>query len=153
MQSFPVPSSRFQHLHVDIVGPLPPSRGYIYLFTIVDRFTRWPEAIPMADCTTEICAQAFLSGWIARFGVPASITFDRGRQYISEHWKDLLHFLGIEPTYTMSNHPLANSMVERMHRQLKASLKVRLTKSSWCTQLPIVLMGMHAKILVLTLPR
>ena len=74
LQSFPVPSSRFEHLHVDIVGPFPPSRGYTYLFTVIDRFTRWPEAIPMADCTAQTCAQAFLSDWIARFGVPVSVT-------------------------------------------------------------------------------
>ena len=144
LQSFPVPSSRFQHLHVDIVGPLPPSRGCSYLFTVIDWFTHWPEAIPMADCTAETCAQAFLSGWIARFGVPASITSDRGCQFISELWNDLLHLLGIKPTHTMSYHPQANGMIERMHRQLKASLKARLTTSSWCTQLPIVLLGMCA---------
>ena len=28
-------------LHIDLVGPLPPSQGFTYLLTIVDRFTRW----------------------------------------------------------------------------------------------------------------
>ena len=79
LQSFPVPSSRFEHLHVDIVGPLPPSRGYTYQFTVIDRFTRWPEAIPMADCTAQTCAQAFLSGWIALFvcRLPSPLTVDQ----------------------------------------------------------------------------
>ena len=30
------------------------------------------------------------------------------------------------------SHPQANGMVERMHRQLKASLKARLTTAAWC---------------------
>ncbi|XP_069759374.1 uncharacterized protein [Narcine bancroftii] len=38
----------FSHIHVDIVGPLPVSWGNCYLFTVVDRTTRWPEAILMA---------------------------------------------------------------------------------------------------------
>lgn len=33
--------------HVDLVGPLPQSSGYTYLFTIVDRRSGWPEAIPL----------------------------------------------------------------------------------------------------------
>ena len=131
LPSFPVPSSRFEHLHVDIVEPFPPSRGYTYLFTVIDRFTRWPEVIPMADCTAQTCAQAFLSGWIARFGVPASVTSDRGCQFISELWRNVLHLFGIKPTQTTSYHPQANGMVERMHRQLKASLKARLTTAAW----------------------
>ena len=143
LQSFPVPSSRFEHLHVNIVGPFPPSRGYTYLFTVIDRFTRWPEAILMADCTAQTCAQAFLSGWIARFGVPASVTSDRGPQFISELWWDFFHLFGIKPTQTTSYHTQANGMVERMHHQFKASLKARVTTAAWCTQLPITLLGMR----------
>ncbi len=45
----PVPCRRFAHLHVDLVGLLPLSHGHTYLFTIIDRKSRWPEAIPLAS--------------------------------------------------------------------------------------------------------
>ena len=35
--------SRFHTVHVDLVGPLPSSRGFQYLLTMVDRFIRRPE--------------------------------------------------------------------------------------------------------------
>ncbi len=41
--TFSTPDARFDHVHVDIVGPMPPS--YTYLLTCVDRFTRWLEAV------------------------------------------------------------------------------------------------------------
>ena len=53
--SFHQPTRRFGHIHVDIVGPLPSSEGKRYLFTIIDRSTRWPEAIPMEEPMEEIC--------------------------------------------------------------------------------------------------
>ena len=76
--SFPVPAHRFDVVHVDLVGPLPPSRGFTYLLTCVNRFTRWPEAVPLTTIAAEAVIQAFLSGWIARFGVPSTIVTDRG---------------------------------------------------------------------------
>ncbi|CDW60008.1 hypothetical protein TTRE_0000835101 [Trichuris trichiura] len=33
-QSLPIPQERFSHVHIDIVGPLPRSRGYSYLLTM-----------------------------------------------------------------------------------------------------------------------
>jgi hypothetical protein len=60
----PVPHRRFSHLHVDLVGPLPRSEGFSYLFTVIDRTTRWPEAIPLAAVTAADCAAALLRGWI-----------------------------------------------------------------------------------------
>ena len=41
MQAFTAPDSRFACVHVNIVGPLPPSKGYTYLFTSVDIHADW----------------------------------------------------------------------------------------------------------------
>ncbi len=61
-QHIPVPSRRFSHIHVDLVGPLPASKGFTYLFTIIDRTSRWPEAIPIAATTTVDCAYVLFQG-------------------------------------------------------------------------------------------
>ncbi|XP_064479736.1 uncharacterized protein LOC135393089 [Ornithodoros turicata] len=56
---FPLPDSRFRHLHVDIVGPpVTPSRDHRYLLTMVDRYTRWPEGVPITDKTIPLDIQA-----------------------------------------------------------------------------------------------
>jgi hypothetical protein len=54
----PVPHRRFAHIHVDLVGPLPFSRVHTYLFTIIDRTSIWPEAIPLTSITAADCARA-----------------------------------------------------------------------------------------------
>jgi len=41
-----IPGRRFSHIHVDLVGPLPESHGFTHLFMVIDRTTRWVEAIP-----------------------------------------------------------------------------------------------------------
>ena len=55
--SIAVPGRRFSHVHLDLVGPLPSSQGYSYLLAMIDRTSRWPEAIPLSSITAETCAQ------------------------------------------------------------------------------------------------
>lgn len=137
------PEGRFCSLHVDLVGPLPESEGMRYIFTVIDRFTRWPEAIPLPDSKTQTCARALIRHWIARFGVPDDITSDRGPQFTSHMWADLNRLLGIAASTTTAYHPQANGMVERLHRQLKGALKSRATGPNWMDDLPIVLLGVR----------
>ena len=54
------PDARFDHIHFDIIGPVPPSTGYIYLLTCVDQFTHWPEAFPIADISAKTAARTFV---------------------------------------------------------------------------------------------
>ena len=139
-----VPDSRFEALHVDLVGPFPPSQGCTHLLTVVDRFTRWPEALPISDTSTQGVAMALISGWVARFGVPAVLISDRGPQFISQLWAEIAKLLGVQLRQTTAYHPQSNGMVERFHRQLKASLSARLTGPNWVGQLPWVLLGIRA---------
>ena len=91
---------RFGSVHVDLVGPLPVSEGYRYLFTMIDRYTRWIEAVPLVTMTAEECAKALLRSWISRFGVPGDITTDQGRQFTSALWAEMNTMLGIKSLRT-----------------------------------------------------
>jgi cleavage and polyadenylation specificity factor subunit 1 len=143
LQEFSLPDSRFSHIHIDLVGPLPPSQGNTHLLTVIDRFTRWPEAIPLQKTDTESCARAFITNWVARYGVPEHITSDRGPQFVSNLWSTMAEFLGIKLHPTTAYHPQANGLVERFHRSLKASLRSRLSSPSWTNDLPWVLLGLR----------
>jgi hypothetical protein len=137
----PVPVRRFSHLHVDLVGPLPRSSGFSYLFTIIDRTTRWPEAVPLATTTAADCAAALLQGWVQRFGVPDTITSDRGPQFTSALWASLCSLLSIKHTQTTAYHPQSNGLVERFHRRLKDALRARAAGADWYSHIPWVLLG------------
>lgn len=143
LETFRVPDKRFSHINIDIVGPLPQSCGQRYLLTIIDRNTRWPEAIPMSDTTTVACVNALIGGWISRFGVPADMSSDRGSQFTSAIWTDIAKRLGVRLHRTTAFHPQANGMIERFHRSLKTALKARLTSNNWVEELPWVLLGLR----------
>ena len=126
VQPIPIPQSRFSHVHVDLVGPLPVSSdSFTYILTIIDRTTRWLEAVPLKDMTASTCSAAFMSSWVARFGMPATLTSDRGTQFSSATWQQLCSRLGIQHIMTTSYHPQANGMEETVHRQLKDALRAR----------------------------
>ena len=150
LERLPAPTKRFNHLHIDLVGPLNLAcEGKNMLLTIIDRWTGWPEAFPMTmhgDATNaKACAKVLVHDWIARWGVPDVITSDRAAQFVSDLWLEICSLMGISRDTTTSYHPQHNGKVERMHRCLKNSLRTRLLgRANWLSELPWVMLGLRA---------
>ncbi|XP_068206170.1 uncharacterized protein [Palaemon carinicauda] len=128
------------YIHIDVLGPLPTSKGHHYLFTVTDCSTRWPVALSMETAKSASCSSALLSGWIARLFYLYTCHF---KIFSSHLWISFASFLGITVHQTTAYNPDAKGMVESFHRTLKAALISRCKDSNWFTQLSWVLLGLR----------
>nr|XP_037270637.1 uncharacterized protein LOC119162285 [Rhipicephalus microplus] len=140
---FPLPTERFQHVHIDIIGPLPPAGPYRYCLIAMDRNTRSPEVWPLERITAEDVASAFFSSWVSHFGTPRRVPTDQGRQFESQLFRLFGLSTGFERSRTTSYHPCANGMIEQFHRQFKAAIMCH-PHSTWLEALPAVALGLRA---------
>ncbi|GFY54049.1 transposon Ty3-I Gag-Pol polyprotein [Trichonephila inaurata madagascariensis] len=121
-QHFAPTVERFQHVHVDLVGPFPPSDSFTFLLAYIDRYTRWLEVIPLSGISVEAVAKSFIANWISRFGVPAIVTTNQGGQFQSRLLYSLKSMLGMQRISATPYHSFLNGMFERFHRTLKQAL-------------------------------
>ena len=78
------PTSAFDHIGIDIVGPLPRTlRGNRYIVVAVDYLTKYPEAraLPLAD--TLNIAPFIYEDIICRYGIPRELTSDNGTEFLN----------------------------------------------------------------------
>jgi cleavage and polyadenylation specificity factor subunit 1 len=83
--------------------------------------------------------------WVARFGAPAKITTDQGRQFESNLFKELAAKIGAKKIRTNAYHPSANGKIERWHRSLKAAIMAYATPR-WTEILPLIMLGLRSAI-------
>lgn len=130
---------------MDLVGPLPPSRGKRFVVTIIDRTSHWPVAVPVADISAEKIAEVFATHWISSFGVQSRITTDQGRQFESDLFSSLCRTFGCQRIRTTAYHPQANGRVERWHRALKSAILANQTLD-WVGILSLVLLDLRSSV-------
>ena len=138
---------KFSCLHIDVVGPLPSNRNFRYLITIFDRGSGWLWAYPTTNYTAETTSNSLIN-WISQYGVPEILISDRGSNFESMIFQNLVDKLGISKHRTSSYHPQANGAVERQHRRLKEALKAKCSDASkeWLQNLPMILLGLNNSI-------
>ena len=146
-RKYPV-TSRFRTVHIDLVGPLPESSlGSLYILSIIDRFTRWYEAIPLKSITASCVVEAFYKNWVARFGIPDILVTDQGSQFESRLFNEVCSQLGIKHRRTTAYHPAANGLVERVHRTFKNCLRCLIGKfKDWERALPSALLAIRTAV-------
>ena len=136
---------KFDAIHVDLIGPMDASGQCAYALTMIDRMSRWPEACPIPDISAETVARALVTHWISRYGVPLSITTDRGAQFTSQLWTQLNQLMGTERRPTTAYHPQSNGLVERFNRDLKTALTTMDDPTNWTDHLPLILLALRSQ--------
>ena len=124
VQQTPIIDTPFKRCAVDLIGPIsPPSeKGHRYILTLVDYATRYPEAIPLKNISSEDVAEALLDIY-SRVGIPTEVISDRGTQFISDYMKEFSRLLNVKQLPTTPYHAMANGLVERFNGTLKTMLK------------------------------
>ncbi|XP_069186506.1 uncharacterized protein [Procambarus clarkii] len=144
----PIPSigEPFEHLILDIVGPLPPSTsGVQYLLTILDRVSRYPEAIPFKTITAKVLVKHLL-WFVSRYGLPKTIQTDQGSNFMSHLFRQQIADLGIKQITSSAYHPESQGALERFHQTLKGMLRKFCynRQSKWVEDLPYLLFAVRS---------
>ncbi|KAA3672059.1 uncharacterized protein DEA37_0004841 [Paragonimus westermani] len=86
---------------------------------------KWPDAISLGNCSRDAVVNAFWERLVANYGCPTTITTDRGSHFECSTFEAMMNFLGCRHIRTTAYQLSSNGLVERFHRQLKASPLVR----------------------------
>jgi len=132
-----------------MVGPLKKAPGgFTHLFVVVDKFTKWIEAKPIALLTAANAA-SFFRDIVYRFGVPNSIITDNGVQFKGHDFLQFCDQFHIKVEWAAVAHPRTNGQVERANGMILQGLKPRIFDrlkkfgGKWVAELPAVLWSLR----------
>jgi hypothetical protein len=130
---------------LDFAGPLPVTpRHNKYVLVMIEHFSKWIELVALPNKFSEGAAYSFLDCVLSRFGAPAEVLTDQGREFLGE-FQMLCEQAMIDHRTTSRDHPEADGLAECMVQTVKRGLwKYSLNKGhhgDWDLQLPWIAMG------------
>jgi len=107
------PTSPWQDISADLIGPVLESKGFNAILAIIDQFSKMIRLIP---CMTELMAHSLAEVYHDNIwklhGLPRWLTTDRGPQFTAELMKSLCTVLGIKQNLSTTYHPQTDGHVE-----------------------------------------
>ena len=113
----------FEVIHVDLWGPIEDENGEkVHILSIIDRATRWAEAVIVENKKSEVVLSALLTTWCCRYGFPSKLITDQDPTFTEAALQNTIKQMGIDGIQTSVYHPEGNAPVETFHRSLKKGL-------------------------------
>ncbi len=140
LQPLPIPGENWEHVSLDLVGPLPTTaNGFNCIVTVVDKLSKMAHFIAT---TTTIdapgLAQLMMSHVFKLHGFPKALISDRDTRFTSAYWKAFIDALGIASHMSTAFHPQTDGQTERMNRTIEEMLRsyVNEKHNNWDDLLP-----------------
>ncbi|KAL7841971.1 hypothetical protein SRHO_G00236600 [Serrasalmus rhombeus] len=92
--------------------------GFENILVVTDHFSRWAQSYPTKDQRAETVAKVLWRNFFCKFGFPAKLHADQGRNFESTVVKELCRRTGTLKMHTSPYHPQGNGMTERFNRTL-----------------------------------
>ena len=121
LQPLPV-GAPFKRVGIDIMEKPQTCEGNCYVLVIMDYLTKWVEAFPMSNQSSETIAKLLIDHIICRHGVPNQFLSDKGTNPLSDLIMDICHLTGMKKISTTAYHPQTDGLVENFNRTLRAML-------------------------------
>ena len=137
----------FQVWSIDVLGHLRASwEVHRYLLTLKDVFSKWFEAIPLSNTTSEKVLRALQMLYVW-FGYPLQAHTDNATYFRSQAMQEAFQQADVQLTFTLTYNPQSNSM-ERTHRDLNTMLRVLCHQhtADWEEVLPAALLALRTAV-------
>ncbi len=141
------PKGPWELLQLDFIGPLPSAkRRYRYCLVIIDKFSKWVEAIPTRNNSANTVARVVANQILPLWGAPIQIESDQGTHFTGQVTKQICQMLNIKQRFHIPYRPQSSGMVERANRTIKESISKQVAqhKNQWIDALPTVLTILRA---------
>lgn len=140
LQPLPVPTSNWEHVSLDLIGPLPTtSNGFNCIVTVVDKLSKMAHFIVT---TTSVdapgLAKLLMNNVFKLHGFPKALISDRDTRFTSAYWKAFNEALGIASHMSTAFHPETDGQTERMNRTIEEMLRAYVNDKhdNWDDSLP-----------------
>lgn len=110
-----------------MIGPFLTAMSQLrFILVVVDYFTKWIDAEPLAKITTTKIVNFYWRRIVCRFGAPRVIVLDNGTQFTSNQTKEFCR----EMRFSSVEHPQPNRQVESANKVSLCGLKRRLDEAA-----------------------